>query len=63
MKIISSQNGEITLLFTDMVQSHPSSECLVSQILFNVIRENKILAKIFGITVVKVTHNVHSVYL
>ena len=55
VKIKSSRNGEITLSFTDIGKSYPSRDFLMSQICFNAIRENKILAKISEFTVYHVT--------
>ena len=48
------QNVKITLSFTDAGKSCPSREFLTSQIclLCNALRENKILTKIYGFTVV-----------
>ena len=46
MKIKPSQNGEITLLFTDIGKSCPSRESLMWQMCLNVIFGNKIMAKI-----------------
>ena len=50
VKTKSSQNGEITLSFTDIGKS-----CIfrVTNMSFNAYRENKILTKIFGFTVIK----------
>ena len=45
-KIKSSRNGEIILPFTDIGESCPSRDFLTSQMSFNAIRENRILAKI-----------------
>ena len=59
MKIKPSKDGEITLSFTDIhvVKSCPSREIfIVANILLNAIRENKILAKIFGFTVLVMTY-------
>ena len=46
--------------FTDIGKSCPSREFLTSQICFNAIRENKILAKISGnhLLTVKRQHNI-----
>ena len=50
VKIKSSQNGEVTLLFTDIGKSCLSREFLMSLIcFFNANRKNKILAKIFNL--------------
>ena len=47
VKLNPTQNGKITLSFTEMGISCPSHEFLISQIcFFNAIRENKILTKI-----------------
>ena len=51
VKIKSSQIGEITLPFTDKSKSHHRREFLTSQMCFNAIRENKILAKNSELTV------------
>ena len=51
VKIKSSQNGEITLSFTDIEKSCPSREYIASQICLRAIRENKILSKISGFSV------------
>ena len=51
VKIKPSQNGEITLLFTDVGKSCPSFEFSMLKIcIFNAILENKILAKISKFT-------------
>ena len=46
MKIKPSQNGKITLSFTDVGESCPSCKFLTRQMSFNAIHENKILTKI-----------------
>ena len=51
LKIKSSQNGEITLSFTDVGNSCPSRDFYVTNMSFTAIRENKILAKISEFTV------------
>ena len=51
VKIKSSRNGEITLSFTDKGKSCRSRKFLTSQMSFNAVSENKILAKIFEFTV------------
>ena len=45
MKIKPSQNGKITLSFTDICKSYLSCEILTSQKCLNATRENKILPK------------------
>ena len=55
-KIKSSQNEEIILLFTDISKLCPSREFYnVSNMSFNLICENKILAKISEFTVKRTT--------
>ena len=51
VKIKSSGNAEITLSFTDICKSCPSRD--FTNMSFNAIRENKILAKIYGFTVLE----------
>ena len=51
VKIKPSQIGEITLSFTDIGKSRHFHEFLTSQICFNTICENKIIAKISEFTV------------
>ena len=52
VKIKCSQNGEITLSFTDIVKSCSSCKCLGSQICYlTLFPKNKILAKISGFTI------------
>ena len=57
VKIKSSRNAEITMLLIDICKSCASREFLASQIcpLINVIRENKILAKISGFIALQFT--------
>ena len=52
VKIKSSRNAEITLSFTYICKSCPCREFLATQICLNAVRENKIIAKISGFTVV-----------
>ena len=52
VKMKSSRNAEITLLFINIPKSWPSREFLASQIcFFNAIPENKVLTKISRFTV------------
>ena len=51
VKIKSSRNGELTLLFTDICKSCLRRDFLRRNMYFNAIRENKILAKISEFTV------------
>ena len=52
MKIKPSQNGEITLLFTEVGKSCPRSEFFkVANMPFNAFLRNKVLAKISEFTV------------
>ena len=55
MKTISPRNGEITLSFTDIGKSCPKCTFNASNMYFNAIRENKILAKISEFTVVELS--------
>ena len=50
LEIKSSQNGEITLSFTDLCKSCPSRDYNVANMSFNAYREHKILAKISEFT-------------
>ena len=51
VKIKSSRNAEITLSFTNIGKSCPSGDLSVTNMSFNAIRENKVIAKISGFTV------------
>ena len=54
VKIKSSKSAEITLSFTVICKSCPSREFLsVTNVSFNAVRENKILAMISRFTVVQ----------
>ena len=57
VKIKSSRNAEITLSFTNIGKSWPSRIYIVTNMSFNAIRENKILAKISGFTVIGTSLN------
>ena len=63
MKIKSSRNGGITLLFTDVGILYHSRDFLTSQICLITLfaAENKILAKISGLTVHKTTSEIQPV--
>ena len=52
VKLRSSRNGKITLSYTDEGKSCHSRDFYVSNMSFNAIRENKILAKFSEFTVV-----------
>ena len=54
MKIKSSQNGEVTLSFTNISKSCPYKSRIVdvANMSFNAIRENKILVKISEFAVI-----------
>ena len=52
VKIKSSRNIGITLSFTDLGKSCPSREINIANMSLNAIRENKILEKKNGFTVV-----------
>ena len=62
VKIKLLRNGEITLLFTDAGKSCPSCDFLMSQICFNAICENEILAKnskfLYTMNARKLHHNI-----
>ena len=58
MKIKASRNGEIILSFTDIGKSCPC----VANMSFSTIRENKILAKISGLTVYDLYWLVHEIF-
>ena len=51
VKIKPSRFGDITLSFTDIGKSCPVRDFYVANVSFNIIRENKILAKISEFTV------------
>ena len=51
VKMKSSQNGEITLSFSDIVKSCQSQIFSIANMLFNAICKNKILTKFSGFTV------------
>ena len=53
VKIKLSRIGDITLPFTDIGKSCPVRDFYVANVSFNIIRENKILAKISEFTVYK----------
>ena len=52
VKTKPSQIGDITLSFTDIGKTCPVHDFYVTNVSFNAIRENKILAKISEFTVV-----------
>ena len=51
VKIKSPRNAEITLSFTDIGKACHSRDFSVTNMYLNAIRENKIIAKISGFTV------------